>query len=140
METTIIGIVYLDMLQQFLIPQLNEDDQGRIHFQQDGAPPHYLAEVHEYLNTLSPYQRIGKVVLIAWPPRSPHITPLDFLLCEFIKDQVFVSPVPANVLELRTQIIAAIAKVIPEMIRGMWQETDYRCDVCHINSGSHIEP
>jgi len=34
------GIVYLDMLQEFLIPQLDEDDQeGRIHFQQDGAPP-----------------------------------------------------------------------------------------------------
>jgi len=30
----------LDMLQEFLIPQLDEDDQeGRIHFQQDGAPP-----------------------------------------------------------------------------------------------------
>ena len=37
METTITGIVYLDMLQEFLIPQLDEDDQeGRIHFQQDG--------------------------------------------------------------------------------------------------------
>jgi len=35
METTITGIVYLDMLQEFLIPQLDEDDQeGRIHFQQ----------------------------------------------------------------------------------------------------------
>ena len=36
-------------LQEFLIPQLDEDDQeGRIHFQQDGAPPHYLGEVREY--------------------------------------------------------------------------------------------
>jgi hypothetical protein len=43
MDTTITGIVYLDMLQQFHIPQLDEDGQeGRIHFQQDGAPPHYL--------------------------------------------------------------------------------------------------
>jgi hypothetical protein len=41
------------MLQQFLIPKLDEDDQeGRIHFQEDGAhPPHYLGEVREYLNT-----------------------------------------------------------------------------------------
>jgi hypothetical protein len=39
----------------FLIPQLDEDDQeGRIHFQQDGAPPHYLGEVREYLNTRFP--------------------------------------------------------------------------------------
>jgi hypothetical protein len=45
METTITGIVYLDMLQQFHIPQLDEDDQeGCIHFQQDGAPLHYLED------------------------------------------------------------------------------------------------
>jgi hypothetical protein len=54
METTITGIVYLDMLQRFLIPQLDEDDQeGRIHFQ-EGALPHYLEEVREYLNTRFP--------------------------------------------------------------------------------------
>jgi hypothetical protein len=33
------------MLQEFLIPQLNEDDQeGRIHFQQDCAPLITLAK------------------------------------------------------------------------------------------------
>jgi hypothetical protein len=48
METTNTGIVYLDMLQQFLIPRLYEDDQeGRIHFQQDGTSPHCLGEVQE---------------------------------------------------------------------------------------------
>jgi len=55
------GIVYLDMLQEFLIPQLEEDDQEkRIHFQQDGAPPHYLGEVREYLNTRFPDRWIGR--------------------------------------------------------------------------------
>jgi hypothetical protein len=40
MEMAITGIMYLDMLQQFLIPQLDKDDQeGRIHFQQDGCTP-----------------------------------------------------------------------------------------------------
>jgi hypothetical protein len=38
METTITGIMNLDMFQQFLIPQLDEDGQeGRIHFQHDDA-------------------------------------------------------------------------------------------------------
>ena len=46
---------------EFLIPQLDEDDQeGRIHFQQDGAPPHYLGEVREYLNTRFPGRWIGR--------------------------------------------------------------------------------
>jgi hypothetical protein len=41
----------MDMLQQFLIPQLDKDEEGCIHFQQDGTPPHYLEEVCGYLNT-----------------------------------------------------------------------------------------
>jgi hypothetical protein len=51
MATTITGIVYLDMLQQFLIPQLDEDYQeGRIYFQQDSSPSHYLGEEPENFN------------------------------------------------------------------------------------------
>jgi hypothetical protein len=81
METTITSIMYLDMLQQFLIPQLDEDDQeGRIHFQQDGAPPHYLEEVCENLNTRFPGPWIGLARPIAWQPRSPDFILLDFFL------------------------------------------------------------
>jgi hypothetical protein len=43
------------MIQQFLIPQLDEDDQeGSIHCQQDGVSPHHLEEEREYLNTCFP--------------------------------------------------------------------------------------
>jgi hypothetical protein len=79
METTITGIVYLDMLQQFLIPQLDEDGQGgRIHFQQDAPSPHCLGKVREYLSTRFPGQWIGRAAPIAWPLHSPDLTPLDF--------------------------------------------------------------
>ena len=81
MGMTITGIIYFDMLQEFLIPQLDKDDQeGHIHLQQDGAPPHYLGEVGEYLNTCFPGQWIGRAAQIAWAPRSPDLTPLDFSL------------------------------------------------------------
>jgi hypothetical protein len=80
METTITNIVYLGMLQQFPVPQLDEDGQeGRIRFQQDGAPPHYLGEVSEYLSTSFPGRWIGTAAPIAWPPRSPDLTPFLFL-------------------------------------------------------------
>ena len=69
------GIVYLDMLQEFLIPQLDEDDQeGCIHFQQDGAPPHYLGELREYLNTRFPGRWIGRAA-----PRSAAL-PMEVTL------------------------------------------------------------
>ncbi|PNF39214.1 hypothetical protein B7P43_G18135 [Cryptotermes secundus] len=135
MEMPNAGIVYLNMLQEFLILQLDEDDQeGRIHFQQDGAPPHYLGEVREYLNASFPGRWIGSAAPIAWPPSSPDLTPLDLFLW------VFIPSLPADVVELRTRITASVAEVTPEMLRSVWQETDYRWDVCRITNGSHIEP
>jgi hypothetical protein len=117
METTITDIVYLDLLQQFLIPQLDEDDQeGRIHFQQYDAPLHYLQEVREYLNTRFPGRWNGRAAPITLPPRSPDLTPLDFW---GDSDRVFVPPLPANVAELRIQITAAVAEVTPEMLRSV---------------------
>jgi len=31
-----------------------------------------------------------------WPPRSPDLTPCDFFFWVFVKDTVFVPPIPAN--------------------------------------------
>jgi hypothetical protein len=79
MEKTITRTVYLDMLQQFLIPQLDKGNQeGRIHFKQDGASPHYHEEVREYLNTRFPGRWIGPAARKVWPLRSPDLTRLYY--------------------------------------------------------------
>jgi hypothetical protein len=65
---------------------------------------------------------------------------LDFFLWGFVKDRVFVPPLPANVAELRTRITAAVAEVTREMLRSVWQDIDYTRDVCRITNGSHFEP
>jgi hypothetical protein len=117
MQTTITGIVYLDMLQQFLIPLLYElDQEGRIHFQQNEASPHYLGEVSECLSIRFP----GR------PSCSPYLTPMNNFLWGFVKDRVFIPHLPANAVGLRTRSTAAVAEVMPEMLHGVWQETDYR--------------
>jgi hypothetical protein len=55
------------MFQDFLIPELDENDQeGPINFHQDGAPSHSLAEVLEYLITRFPGRWIGRARLTAW--------------------------------------------------------------------------
>ena len=77
-----------------------------------------------------PIHQPGKRVL-----RYSHTSPWGF-----VKDRVFVTALPENFVELRTRITAAVAKVTPEMLRSVWQETDYRWDVCRITNGSHIEP
>ena len=49
-ENTITSVVYLDMLQLWLMPQLEEHEDDFI-FQKGGAPPHFMCDVHDYLNT-----------------------------------------------------------------------------------------
>jgi hypothetical protein len=94
----------------------------------------HLEEVREYLNTCFPVRWIGPAEPIAWPPRSLDLTPLDFFLWGFIKDRVFIAPLPANVAKLRTRITAAVVEVMPELLCSM------RWDVCRSTNGSHIEP
>jgi hypothetical protein len=56
-----------------------------------------------------------------------------------VKDTVFVSPIPAKLQDLRNRITAAVALVDRDMLTRVWNEMDYRIDVCRITKGGHIE-
>jgi hypothetical protein len=53
---------------------------------------------------------IGRRGPIAWPPRSPDLTLLDFFLWGYIKDLVYQTKVQ-DVAELRRRITAACETV-----------------------------
>ena len=76
--------------------------------------------------------------LVRWPPRSPDLTPYNFLW-GFVKDTVFVPPLPANLQDLRNRITVAVALVDRDMLTRVWNEMNYRIDVCRITKGGHIE-
>jgi hypothetical protein len=48
-ENTVTGVTYLAVLQNWLLPQINEDSEDFI-LQQDGAPPHWHRDVRCFLN------------------------------------------------------------------------------------------
>ena len=77
--------------------------------------------------------------LMRWPPRSPDLTPCDFSLWGFVKDTVFVPLLPANLQDLRNRITAAVDLVDRDMLTRVWNEMDYRIDVCRITEGGYIE-
>ena len=56
-----------------------------MYLQHDGAPPHYTRDVREYLNEFFPNRRLGRGGPVAWPPRSPYPTPLDYYLWAHMK-------------------------------------------------------
>ena len=73
--------------------------------------------------------------LMRWPPRSPDLNPYDFFLWGFVKDTVFVPPLQ----DLRNRITAAVALVDRDMLTRVWNEMDYRIDVCRITKGGYIK-
>ena len=60
-ENTVTGTTYLDMLSEWLFPQLQEHYDDFI-LQQNGAPPHLNREVRRFLNGNLPQHRIGHSV------------------------------------------------------------------------------
>jgi len=130
------------MLENWLMPQLNEGSNDYI-FQQDSSSAHYK-DVRGYLNRNLPQRWIGRTgkeddALMRWPPQSPDLTPCDFFFWGFVKDTVFVPPLPANLQDLHNHITAAVALVDHDMLTCVWNEMNYRIDVCCIVKGGHIE-
>jgi hypothetical protein len=64
------------MLENYALLQLNNNN---LILQLDDAPVHFAHIVHDCLNVNFPGQWIGRGGLIVWPPRSPDLTPLDFV-------------------------------------------------------------
>jgi hypothetical protein len=136
-ENTITANVYLDMLMNFEVPQL-EDLQPHVIFQQDVAPPHLGLCVSDFLNEQFPDRWTGRDGPIPWPPRSPDITPLDFFLWGYVRDIVYRTKV-RNIDDLKHRIAEAIATIDAQILEKTWAEIEYRLDVLRATKGAHIE-
>jgi len=121
-----------------------QQDSANFIFIQDGAPTHRRNGVRHYLNENLPQRWIGRstvenMALTCWPPRSPDLTLCDFFLWGYIKDRIFVPPLPISLNELKQRITTAVARVDKDMLRSVWTELDYLIDICRVTKGSHIE-
>lgn len=85
----------------------------RMFFMLDGAPCHYHVEVRDFLNAEFPERWIGREGAIAWPPRSPDLTPMNFYLWGFMKNIVYGPGRPEieNIYELRQRVHEAAEQV-----------------------------
>ncbi|GBN25045.1 hypothetical protein AVEN_108528-1 [Araneus ventricosus] len=122
------------MFQLYAVTQFPEG----VIFQRDGAPPHYDNIVREFLDTTFLQLWIGRDAVMAWPPRSPDITPLDFYLWGYVKQHVYSERIN-DVNLLKPRITDIIHSVTPDVHTRVWEELDYRLDVCRATNGTHIE-
>ena len=78
-------------------------------------------------------------VFCKWSPISPDLTVCDFFLWGYVKDRVYVPPLPANVDKLQERITSAVNSVTPGILHRVWSELDCRIDVCRVTKGGNIE-
>jgi hypothetical protein len=64
---------------------------------------------------------------------------VDFHLWGYVKDKVFVSPVPVTLDDLKQRITTATVGVGEDMLTRVWQEFDYRVDICRVTKGAYFE-
>jgi hypothetical protein len=57
----------------------------------------------------------------------------------YVKDRVYVPPLPRDLPELRLRIMDAVVTIDVHMLERVWQELDYRIDVCRVTKVGHIE-
>jgi hypothetical protein len=81
----------------------------------------------------------GILCALPWPPRSPDLTPCDFFLWGFVKDSVYVPPLPMSLTELRDRITHSLQTITAGMLHRVRDEFDYRVNVCRVTLGAHIE-
>ena len=70
------------------------------------------------------------------PQMQPHVISFYGVTS---KDQVYVTSLPESIPELKVRIRTAIETITADMLQTVWNELDYRVDVCRITKGAHIE-
>ena len=65
----------------------------------------------------------------SWPPRWPDLTACDFFFGGFVKDSVYVPPLPMSLKELRDWITHTLQTITADMLHRVLDEFDYRMDV-----------
>jgi hypothetical protein len=85
-------------------------------FQEDGSPAHFHCEVRQYLNTVLP-RTLDRACVWKWPTTvamarevSWHYA-LWFFLWGYVKDRVFVPPLPRDLADLKTRIVASVKNI-----------------------------
>ena len=145
LEGNLNGEAYLDLLENQILPYIHDvvdHDPDLLHdeliFQQDGAPPHFVPPVRQFLNDQFPGRWIGRRGPIEWPPRSPDLSPLDFFLWGWLKSKIYTSQT-TSLENLRATITRYCSEIPPETFQNVRAETEARFYHCMEVNGGHFK-
>jgi len=113
--------------------------RSQMYFQHDGAPPHHTRHMRGYLKESFPNRWLGRGGPVAWPQRSPDLTPLDYYLWGHMKTLVYETKIDSRE-ELRRRILAVAEHIRnhPDNIASATHSLLMRTENC-IATGGHFE-
>jgi len=96
--------------------------------------------VRENLNECFPNRWLGRGGPVAWPPKSPGLTPLDYYLWGHMKTLVYETKVESRA-ALRDCIFAAAEHISnhPDNVDSATQSLLMRAEKCIATGGGHFE-
>ena len=133
---------YLHLLENNLEETLDNLPLAVTHncwFDQEGAPAHNSKVVRDYLDRRFPEKWIGTHSNTPWPARSPDLTPLDFFLWGYIKNQVYSNSNFQNEEDLLRSVTASFNNINPNMLTHVLDSSVRRAYLCFENNGGLFE-
>ena len=130
---------FLRLLRNHIVPQIQNLNINDVWFQMDGAPPHSTAIISRYLHEIFAERWIGRFGPIAWPPRSPDLSPNDFFLWGHLKNTIYNNIMINDVEELKDRIRNACNELNPNFIGNAVQGFYHRLAYCLECEGGHFE-
>ena len=80
----------LPMLEDYVWPIVSGwENNEELVFMHDGAPPHFALSVCAWLDQKFLERWLGQRGSHVWPARSPYLTPYDFFLWGWAKEEVY---------------------------------------------------
>lgn len=135
------GRRYLQFVQNDLpILMENIDLQTRqsMYLQHDGAPAHFHRTVRDYLNNWLGNRWIGRGGDISWPARSPDLTPLDFFLWGFTKQEVYRTA-PTTAEDMKERIRTVFRGINCQILNNVKDNFMRRLHLCVQEGGNVFE-
>ncbi|KAL7630171.1 UNVERIFIED_CONTAM: hypothetical protein RMT77_019690 [Armadillidium vulgare] len=118
---------YVNMIETYFRPIVENDSRFNRNtwFQQDGATAHTARAAMTAVRALFPQKLISRFGDLAWPPRSPDITPCDYFLWGYLKSRVYVNQ-PRTITDLKRNIQSEIDNISPDLCNKVFNNLQTR--------------
>ena len=97
-------------VERILFTKIEEEDNGNIWFQQDGARCHIAEATLVVLRPVFGGRIVSRKAYVGWPPWSCDMTPLDFYLWGAVKDKCYADK-PETINTLKDNIRESIGEI-----------------------------